>query len=115
MRAYSYWKSTVQNLPTPDQFTQGYSMTQVVTATFGLVTPDSGAEQIRYRVPATLEAQQSNGTRQTFVGCYVLHIGNPDMQADPPFQPLAVESANVKQVANDADTGKLLNQMCGMP
>ncbi len=115
VRAYSYWKSTAQNLPGLDQFTQGYSTTQAVTATFGLVTPDAGAGQIHYTVPVTLLAQQIDGARQTFVDCYVLHISNPDMQTEPPFQPLAIESANVKQVANDADTGTLLNQMCSLP
>lgn len=115
VRAYSYWKSTATNLPTLEQFTQGYSVTNAVTITFGTVTSDAGAGQFRYLVPTTLVAQQTDGTRQTFVGCYTLHISNPDMQAVPPFQPLAIESANVKQVANDADTTPLMNQMCGRP
>jgi hypothetical protein len=115
VRAYSYWQNNAQNLPSLDQFTQGYSTTQAVTLTFGTVTPDAGAGQIRYMVPTTLVAQQTDGTRQTFVGCYRLHISNPDIQTDPPFKPLAIESADVKQVSNDADTGALMNQMCGMP
>lgn len=115
VRAYSYWQNNAPNLPSLDQFTQGYSTTQAVTLTFGTVTPDAGAGQIRYMVPTTLVAQQTDGTRQIFVGCYRLHISNPDIQTDPPFKPLAVESANVKQVSNDADTGALMNQMCGMP
>lgn len=115
VRAYSYWKSTASNLPTLDQFTQGYSATAAVTIAFGTVTPDVGAGQFRYSVPTTLVAQQTDGTRQTFVGCYTLHIANPDIQAVPPFQPLAIESANVKQVANEADIATLMNQMCGIP
>ena len=66
-------------------------------------------------VPLALKTALSDGSQQTFVGCYLLHISNPDMQTAPPFQPLAKESANVKQVVNDADTGPLMNQMCGMP
>lgn len=115
VRAYSYWQSNAPDLPTLDQFTRGYSATQAVTVTFGMVTPDAGAGQIRYMVPTTLVAQQTDGTPQTFVGCYTLHLSNPDFQAVPPFQPLAIESANVKRVANDADTATLMNQMCGLP
>ncbi len=115
VRAYSYWQSAAPDLPGLDQFTQGYSATQLVTPTFGLVTPDAGAGQIRYMVPTTLKTANSDGSQQTFVGCYFLNIGNPDLQTQPPFQPLAIKSANVKQVANDVDTGSLMNQMCGMP
>ena len=115
VRAYSYWQSAAPNLPGLDQFTQGYSTTQVVTPTFGLVTSDAGAGQFRYIVPVALRASLTDGSQQTFVGCYVLHISNPDIQAVPPFRPLAIESANVKQVANDADTGPLMTQMCGLP
>jgi hypothetical protein len=115
VRAYSYWENNAPNLPSLNDFTQGYSTTQSITATFGTVTPDAGAGQIHYTVPTTLVAQQTDGTSQTFVGCYVLHISNPDIQAAPPFQPLAIQSATVKQVANDADTPMLMNQMCGMP
>ena len=115
VRAYSYWQSTAPGLPTLDAFTQGYSTTQVVTPTFGLVTPDAGAGQFRYSVPVALKADLADGSQQTFIGCYVLHISNPDIQAVPPFQPLAIESASVKQVANDADTGPVMNQACGMP
>ncbi len=115
VRAYSYWQSTAPGLPSLDDFVQGYSTTQVVTPTFGLVTPDAGAGQFRYIVPIALKTDLSDGSQQTFVGCYVLHISNPDIQTQPPFEPLAIESANVKQVPNDADAGSLMNQMCGMP
>ena len=104
-------KAPHPNLPNLDNFTQGYSTTQAVTVTLGTVTPDAGAGQF-IRVPATLIADQTDGTCQTFVGCYILHISNPDIQAAPPFQPLAIQSADVKQVANDADTQTLMNQMC---
>jgi hypothetical protein len=115
VRAYSYWKSTAQNLPGLDQFEQGYNNTQEVTLTTGLVTSDAGAGQIYDTVPVALKAGLSDGTQQTFVGCYVLHISNPDIQTAPPFQPLGIESANVRQVANDADTAALMNQLCGLP
>ncbi len=112
VRAYSYWQSAAPNLPSLDQFTQGYSTTQVVTATFGSVTSDAGAGQFYSQVPVTLRAQLEDGTTQTFVGCYVLHLSNPDIQAAPPFQPLAIDSAHVEEVANDADTNTLLSEVC---
>ncbi len=115
VRAYSYWQSNAQGLPSLDDFTQGYSTTQAVTITLGVVTPDAGAGQFRYTVPTTLKTMLNDGTQQIFVGCYVLHLSSPDAQTTLPFQPLAIESANVKQVANDADTGSLMNQMCGTP
>ncbi len=115
VRAYSYWQSTAPGLPSLDAFTQGYNATSVVTPTFGLITPDAGAGQVRYTVPVALKTLLNTGEQQTFVGCYVLHQANPDMQVQPPFQPLAIESANVKQVANNVDTGPLMNQMCGLP
>jgi len=115
VRAYSYWKSTAQNLPSLDQFEQGYSNTQLVTLTTGLIIPDAGAGQFHYAVPVTLKAGLSDGSQQTFVGCYVLHISNPDIQSAPPFQPLGIESANVRQVTADADTAALRTQLCGLP
>jgi hypothetical protein len=115
VRAYSYWESGAQNLPDLAQFEQGYGNTQAVTLTTGPVTSDAGAGQFHYQVPVTLKSQLKDGTIQTFVGCYQLHLSNPDMQTVPPFQPMAIESANVKQVANDADTSPLMNQICGMP
>ncbi len=66
-------------------------------------------------MPIALKTDLSDGSQQTFVGCYVLHISNPDIQTQPPFEPLAIESANVKQVPNDADAGSLMNQMCSLP
>ena len=115
VRAYSYWKSTAQNLPSLDQFEQGYSTTQRVTLTTGPVMPDAGAGQFHYTVPVSLKAGLNDGTQQTFVGCYVLHISDPDIQAVPPFQPLGIESANVRQVANAADTTALMSQLCSLP
>ena len=115
LRAYSYWESTAQDLPDLASFTEGYSQTESVQLTTGALTSDAGAGQIRYRVPVTLIVNLNDGTAQTFVGCYQLHLANPDIQAEPPFQPLGIEAANVQQVANTGDTTTLLAQACSTP
>ncbi len=112
VRAYSYWESNAQGLLPYDQFAAGYANTNSVQIRLGTVTPDAGAGQVYYTVPVTLIAQTTNNQTQTYVGCYTLHISNPSIQDNPPFQSLAVRSANVKQVANNADTNSLMQQAC---
>jgi hypothetical protein len=62
-------------------------------------------------VPVTLKAQTTSGA-QTFVGCYVLHLSNPGVQTQPPFQPLGIRSARISVVANTADTAALMQSAC---
>ncbi len=109
VRAYSYW----QTPPAPfAQFQQGYTDTASVQVTFGQVTSDAGAGQLYYSVPVALLAQTTSNQTQTYVGCYNLHLAQPAVQATPPFQPLGIISAKVKQVANGTDTGSMLGQAC---
>ncbi len=112
-RAYSYWKeSTAQGLPPFDQFAAGYATTDSVKLTTGTVTSDPGAGQLYYRVPAAVVATQADGTTRTFVGCYSLHLSQPGVQGVPPFEPLGIIAAEMKEVANDADLGALLGSAC---
>lgn len=113
-RAYSYWQpnTPAAQLPAFPQFQQGYAKTASVTLTTGTVTANAGAGQRYYMVPVALVSTQTDGSKQTFVGCYTLHISVPQIQAAPPFQPLAIQSASVKQVANGSDTSSLLSQAC---
>lgn len=112
LRAYAYWKSDAAQLPAFSQFAEGYADTASVQIALGTANSDAGAGQIRYSQPVTLIAQTSSGDTQTFVGCYELHLSNPGVQATPPFQPLAIESATVQQVDNSADTAQLMNAAC---
>jgi len=114
LRAYAYWQpgAAASQLPSLDQFQQGYANTQAVQLTTGTVNSDAGAGNFYYTVPVTLVAQMKNGATQTFVGCYTLHLGNPGMQAAPPFQPLSITSAKINQVANNANTTALLSASC---
>jgi hypothetical protein len=114
VRAYSYWQTpgASPDVPTFSQFKQGYQDTVSVDATFGSVVSDAGAGQIYYNVPAALKVLTTSGQTQTFVGCYTLHLAQPAIQATPPFEPLGIRSARVKQVANDADLSTLMSTAC---
>jgi hypothetical protein len=113
-RAYSYWEplAAENELPPFDQFAQGYADTVSVDLTLGGVGTGVGAGQLYYSVPVTLVASMADGSTQTFVGCYLLHLARPQLQAVPPFHPLAIERATISQVDNDADTTSLMAQAC---
>jgi len=115
LRAYSYWENagdaTAQVGPY-SQFKQGYADTASVQLMTGAVSGDAGAGQRYYAVPVVLIARTTAGETQTFAGCYRLHLASPQIQAEPPFRPLAIMSATVSQAANNADTAALLNQSC---
>lgn len=111
-RAYGYWPEGAAGLPPFGQFAAGFASTVSAELAIGEVSSDAGAGQRRYAVPATVRATMTDGTVQTFVGCYVLHISQPSIQGIPPFRPLAIESARVQQVAPDADTSDLMAHAC---
>lgn len=114
LRAYSYWQNAETSPSVTDfnKFQEGYADTASVALQVGQVSTDAGAGQIHYGVPVVLTAQTTQGQMQTFSGCYLLHVVNPGLQTEPPFIPLSVDSANVEQVANDADGQVLLAQSC---
>ncbi len=109
VRAYSYWQTPPKDYAA---FADGYAKTESVTLQFGTVTPDAGAGQIYYTLPVALQATLTDGARQTFVGCYTLHLSQPGIQGTLPFAPLGIKSATVKQVDNSADLTSLLATAC---
>lgn len=111
-RAYSYWRDPAGALGPFDQFQAGYEDTVAVDLTLGQVGGDAGAGQLYYSVPVILKAHTTDGITQTFAGCYILHLANPAAQAEPPFRPLAIRSAEIEQVSNDAGSLDLLNRTC---
>jgi hypothetical protein len=111
VRAYSYWEPGALS-HTFDQFQQGYMDTVSVRLRLGTVGGSAGAGQFYYTVPTTLIARMTDNSTKIYVGCYVLHLANPSIQGTPPFQPLAIQSADVKQVANNANTRALMAQAC---
>ncbi|MCL5995217.1 MAG: hypothetical protein M1546_04080 [Chloroflexi bacterium] len=110
-RAYSYWETT-EGLPAFQQFAQGYAQTESVEITLGTISTYAGAGQVYYSVPATLIARNSDGSTQTFVSCYRLHLANPGIQAQPPFKPLGITLATMKEVTNNTDTTADMQQIC---
>ena len=114
LRAYSYWQNSgsSSSLPSFDQFQKGYENTTSVELSTGTVTPDAGAGQIYYSVPAVLKSKTTDGKQQTFAGCYTLHLAQPAIQATPPFEPLGIRSGDLSQVTNDANTADLLANAC---
>ena len=111
VRAYSYWRSDAAQLQPFDQFQQGYANTQAVQLTLGAVSSDAGAGQLYYSVPVILVSQMADGAQETFAGCYVLHLSQPAIQDTPPFQPLAIQSANVRQITGPSSVPPV-NQGC---
>jgi hypothetical protein len=95
-----------------DSFSKGYADTQSVLLTTGPVTSNAGAGQVYYTVPVSLVSQSRSGVKQTFVGCYTLHLSNPLIQATPPFQALAISGAKVQKVDSSANTGSLMASAC---
>ncbi len=114
VRAYSYWEpaAAATQLPAYPQFAQGYADTQAVNLTLGQVSGDAGAGQRYYSVPVTIVSKQTGAKTQTFVGCYTLHLANPQIQAAPPFQPLAISAAKIQPVPANTTAADLLSQVC---
>jgi hypothetical protein len=114
VRAYSYWEHLpgMANVPPFEQFMKGYADTKSVDLRTGMVKGDAGAGQFYYSIPVLMIAQTNSGAIQTFVGCYHLHITNPILQSRPPYQPLAIQTAEVQQVVNGGDPLSLLITAC---
>jgi hypothetical protein len=113
-RAYSYREpgAAETQLPPFDEFQQGYADTTSVQLTTGDVGSGVGAGQLYFSVPVTLVATTSDGSTQTFVGCYTLHLARPSFQVLPPYRPMAIQQAVIQQVDNNADTLAAMGQSC---
>ncbi len=96
-RAYSYWEPAAaqRELPPFDEFASGFAETVFVEVTLGGVSSDVGAGQIYFMVPVSVVASLTDGTMQMFAGCYTLHLARPQLQAVPPFRPMAIQHANL--------------------
>jgi len=114
LRAYSYWEPAAAEteLPPYQDFERGYRDTARVELTVGVVSGDAGAGQLYYSVPVALDATLTDGSEHLYVGCYILHLAQPTIQATPPFRPLAVRAATVDEVALDTDIDGALATAC---
>src|SRR2546422_467297 len=50
---------------------------------------------------------------QNFVGCYTVHLARPEIQTEPPFKPMAIQTAQVSSVASPAAARSGLATACG--
>lgn len=109
VRAYSYWEEN----PTPyRQFEAGFGKTKAVQLTTGKVTSDAAMQKVTFQVPVTLVTTLTNGSKQTFVGCYTIRQVSPKASSLPPFRPMHIDSAKIQQVSNKANTALLMQQSC---
>lgn len=117
LRAYSYWEpgAAASELPPFPDFAKGFADTASVRLTLGEIGGDAGAGQLYYAVPAEVVARGTDGATRAFVGCYRLHLARPELQAVPPFRPLAIEGATARAVPSGADPAPLLAGACADP
>jgi hypothetical protein len=113
-RAYSYWDAgaAAAMLPPYPEFARGYAETRAVRLTTGPVRSDPGAGQLSYGVPALLVAGTTAGETRTFVGCYELRAPRPDAQKVPPFRPMSIWAATIREVAGELDPSRSLTGEC---
>jgi hypothetical protein len=111
LRAYSYWQDQTQ-LPSFDQFAQGYQDTASVQVSLGAMGLSVGAGQTYYTVPVLLKSESNGGDQQTYSGCYTMHLGLPSAQAVPPYQGLGFQTADVQPAASSANDSDLLAHAC---
>lgn len=111
-RAYGYWEAGATGLAPFDTFAAGYANTKSVSLLTGPGTTSVGAGQLFYSVPAVVTAANADGSTAIFSGCYTLHLASPNIQATPPFQPLAIQSARVVQAAAGSNASDLLTSAC---
>ena len=112
VRAYSYFQNAA-TFPGPyDSWAAGYSDTDVITATFGTVQREGAAGSLYYKVPLAMKVLTTSSATRTFVGCYTLRLGQPAVQATPPFQPMGIIAGTFTQVGNGSDVNALLPTAC---
>jgi hypothetical protein len=103
-QAYNYWDTPTRSLPPYNQWAAGYKDTASVALTTGPYRIDVGAGNAYAAVPVVLVATQTNGSTQTFSGCYTTHRINIE-----PDDPWAIESAAIQQDTSGASPQTLLN------
>jgi hypothetical protein len=112
VRAYSYWENPAKAVGPFDKYSKGFSDTGEIKAIFGIVIVDAAAGQWVYKVPVAQLVTTTNGSLQTFVGCYALHVANPGMQATLPFKPIGITKGQFKSYPNGTDVNLLLTHAC---
>lgn len=116
VRAYSYWGSRVDSgasqPPVYPQFKAGYTSTKAVQLTTGKVTSEGVAGSVYFQVPVMLNVTNTNGAKHNYIGCYTIRQVNPRNFGVPPYVPMHIDSANIREVTNRSNNTSLMNQSC---
>jgi hypothetical protein len=112
VRAYSYYQDPSSYPGAYGPYAAGYANTDVITVTFGTVQSQGALGSLYYKVPLAMHVLTTSSSTQTFVGCYTLRLGQPAVQATPPFQPMGIVAGKFSQVANSTNVSALLPTAC---
>jgi hypothetical protein len=116
VRAYSYWgalgNSSTSQPPAYPQFKAGYDNTKAVQLTTGKLTSEGAAGSVYFQVPVMLNVTNTNGSKHSFIGCYSIRQVNPQNFAVPPFKPMHIDSAKIREVNNRNGKTALMTQSC---
>jgi hypothetical protein len=112
VRAYYYFQDPAAYPGAYDAWAAGYVNTDTITVTFGAVQSEGAAGSLYYKVPLAEKVLTASNTKQTFVGCYTLRLGQPSVQGVPPFQPMGIIAGKFKLVDTNADVNALLPGAC---
>lgn len=116
VRAYSYWgsrgDSATSQPPAYPQFKAGYISTKAVQLTTGKLTSEGAAGSVYFQVPVTLNVTNTNGSKHNFIGCYTIRQVNPQNFAVPPFKPMHIDSAKIREVNNSNGKTASMTQSC---
>ncbi|MEM1363721.1 MAG: hypothetical protein AAGF94_18805 [Pseudomonadota bacterium] len=74
---------------------EGYADTKSVSVQIGSAPEDPGAGQVLWHIPVAVSALDKTGKTKVFAGCYEIHLTEPEMQTDPPFQPISINKATL--------------------
>ena len=95
-RAWSYYQDG-QGVPAFDAFVKGYSSTASAKVAFGKESGEGAAGSTFWTLPVSLDAVDTSGKHSYFAGCYTLRLANPQIQAEPPFEPLHIVEGHLKK------------------
>ncbi len=90
---------------------KGYADTKSVSVQFGGTQPDPGAGQIYWALPVALAVLMTDGSTKVYAGCYTIHLTNPQMQTDPPFQAMSINGAKLS--LSDKPIAESVPKSCG--
>lgn len=110
VRAYYYWNASQP--PAYPQFEAGFANTAAVQLTTGKVSSEGAAGSVYFQVPVTLMTTRTNGSQHSYVGCYTIRQVNPKNFGAPPFIPMNISSAKIREVPSGSNTTVLMNQSC---